>query len=147
MSIRSTIGALLAGVLLLTGCGKEMGRVPFSGEGTASTITLLSSGNVAFWTDVDIEYSGTAALAYRIALVQAGSTVATAVCDPLGPMSTRLVWTETDRGSAHSRSGRGRMECSATLAKGGPTTVEATLAFGSRPSRATITRADLVLKQ
>jgi hypothetical protein len=138
---------LLGAALLLSGCGKEVGRVSFSGEGSSSVETAMAAGRVAFWTDIDIAYDGPATLDYRVALVQAGSRVATAICNPLGPMSTKLVWVEAENGSAHSRAGRGKMACNATLPKGGPTTVEATLAFGVRPRRVTITRADLVVKQ
>jgi hypothetical protein len=138
---------LLAAALLLVGCGKEVGRVPFSGEGSGSATTVLNAGSVAFWTDVDIAYDGSATLDYQIALVQGGTRVASAVCNPLGPMSIQVLWNEMHRGSASWRSGRGKMDCSANLSKGGPTTVEATLAFGDRPLSATIKRADLVVKQ
>lgn len=138
---------LLAGVLLLTGCGKEVGRVPFASEGSSGSSLVLEAGRVAFWTDIDIEYDGPATLAYQVALFQRGKQVATAVCNPLGDISTKLLWVEAQHGSARSRSGLGKLDCSATLASGGPTTVEATLAFSVRPSMLTLNRADLVVKQ
>jgi hypothetical protein len=138
---------LFAAALLLSGCGKELARVPFSGEGSNTVAATLAAGKVAFWTDLDVEYKGSAALEYRIALMQGGRRVATAVCDPLGRMSTQLAWVEIDRGAAHSRSGNGKMACSATLPKGALTTVEASLEFTARPLSATITKADLVVKQ
>jgi len=136
-----------AAALLLAGCGKEVGRIPFYGEGSNSATAVLSAGKVAFWTDIDLSYTGSAKLEYRVALLQGGSPVATVVCDALGRMSATRMWLEVDRGSVHSRSGRGKMECSATLLKGGPTTVDVNLAFGVRPLSATVSRADLVLKQ
>lgn len=138
---------LLLSALLLAGCGKELGRVPFSGESTRSAAIVLRAGRVAFWTDIDIAFNGSATLQYRVALMQGGTRVATALCDAFGPMSTKLRWVEVDYGSTHSRSGQGKMACSVTLPKGGPTTVEASLAFGVRPLSATISRADLVVKQ
>lgn len=138
---------LFAAALLLFGCGKELGRLPFSGEGSKAAVTTLAAGNVAFWTDVDVEYEGSATLDYRIGLVQGGRRVATTVCNSLGPMSTKLGWVEVDRGALHSRTGKGKMSCSATLLTGGPTTVEASLVFSVRPLRATIAKADLVVKQ
>lgn len=39
------------------------------------------------------------------------------------------------------------MACEATLPTGGPTAIEATLAFETKPAKLTLTRADLVLKQ
>ena len=148
MTKPAVLAALLFPALLfLTVRGKEVGRVPFSGEGTNTAATVLSAGKVAFWTDIDLQYEGAAALEYRIALVQGGTPVATAICHPLGFLGTKFMWVEVDRGPSHSRSGSGKMDCSATLSKGGPTTVEATLEFTVRPLRATTSKADLVLKQ
>lgn len=138
---------LFAIALLAVGCGKEVGRVSFASEGSSRTSVVLDAGRVAFWTDIDIEYDGPATLRYRIALIQGGKQVATAECDPLGDIGTKLLWVEAQRGSARSRSGLGKLGCSATLTKRGPTTVDATLAFSVRPSAVTLRRADLVVKQ
>ena len=137
--------ALLA--LPLAACGRQVGSVPFSGEGTKSATLPLTSGSVAFWTDLDVAYEGPATLSYRIELSQAGRTVASTTCDPLGKMSVQLGWLDIERGASHSSRGHGKMLCGVRLAKGGPTLVEATLAFGVRPLTATIKQADLVLKQ
>lgn len=141
--------SLVAGLacLLLAGCGKEAGRLPFSGEGTQSASIQLQAGEVAFWTNLDVGYEGPAALQYHIELLQSGSSVATVVCDPLADMGIKLGWIETQFGASHSRSGSGKMTCGATLAKAGPTTVQASLAFESRPVTFTLKKADLVLKQ
>jgi hypothetical protein len=132
---------------VLVGCGKEQGRVPFAGEGSHAATIPLEAGDVAFWTDIDLKYEGEAALTYHIDLLQGGSSVATAECEALGPMSMKVGWVETRVNSARSRSGRGKMECSARISKSGPTLVQATLAFSTRPGRATLGRADLVVKQ
>ncbi len=137
--------ALLA--LPLAACGRQIGSVPFSGEATKSATLPLTAGSVAFWTDLDVKYEGSATLSYRIELSQAGLPVATATCDPLGQMSVQLGWLDIEHYASHSRSGQGKMLCEATLAKGGPTVVRATLAFGLRPLTASIKRADLVVKQ
>lgn len=138
---------LLAAALLLSGCGKELGRVPFTGESTSGTSAVLSAGRVDFWTDLDIAYVGSGSLEYHIALVQGGTPVATASCDALGQMPLKVGWVEIDLPSGHTRKGSGRMSCSANLPKGGATTVEAALAFGARPTSALIRKADLVIKQ
>ena len=137
--------ALLA--LSIAACGRQVGSVPFSDEGTKSATLPLTAGSVAFWTDLDVAYEGSGTLSYRIELSQAGRTVATTTCDPLGKMSVQLGWLDIQRGASHSSSGHGKMLCGATLAKGGPTLVQATLAFGVRPLTATIKQADLVVKQ
>jgi hypothetical protein len=141
------VGAVALVALSLVGCGKEIGRVPFSSEGTNSASLPLSSGEVAFWTDLDVAYEGAAALKYRIELLQGGSSVATAECDPLGKLPIEIGWVEVRRGAATSRKGRGKMVCSATLPKAGPTTVEATLVFDVRPATLRLNKADLVVKQ
>jgi hypothetical protein len=138
--------AVLSSVLL-TGCGKEAGRVPFAAEGTKAVTMPLAAGDVAFWTDIDIEYEGAPALTYRVELLQGGSSVAAAECEALGPMSIKVGWVETHFGASSSRSGNGRMKCSAQLAKSGPTVVQATLAFDPRPISVTLSKADLVVKQ
>jgi hypothetical protein len=137
----------LLSTLLLAGCGKEAGRVPFVAEGTQSATMPLTAGDVAFWTDIDIQYEGDAVLTYRVDLLQGGSTVATAECPALGPMSMKVGWVETQFGASRSRSGNGKMTCSAQLAKSGPTIVQSTLAFDVRPLSVTVTKADLVVKQ
>jgi len=131
----------------LTACGKEVGRVSFSSEDTKRVEFALRAGEVAFWTDLDLKYEGPAELDYRVDLVQSGRPVASAVCDPLGPKSTQIGWFELDRRGQHVRSGKGKMLCRASLAKGGPTTVEASLAFRTKPSAFRFGKADLVLKQ
>jgi hypothetical protein len=139
--------ALAVTAWLLTACDRPVGSVPFASEGTKITTLPLAAGRVAFWTELDIAYEGAATLAYRIELSQAGRNVATATCDPLGKMSVQLGWLDIRRGASHSSSGHGKMSCEATLAKGGPTVVRATLAFGVQPLAATLKRADLVVKQ
>jgi hypothetical protein len=133
--------------LWLVACGKETGRVPFAAEGTANAPATLKAGNVDFWTDIDMKWEGDAALAYTIELEQGGKSVATATCNPLGAINVKLNWSETNIGGSHSRSGSGKMGCSATLPSGGATNVKATLAFSRKPATLTLSKADLVLKQ
>jgi hypothetical protein len=141
------LGFLVVASLALAGCGKEAGRVPFSSEASKTATLQLAAGDVAFWTDLDIKYEGNAKLQYRIELLQGGANVASASCDPLGEMNVKVGWVETQWGSSRSRSGSGKMSCSANLAKGGPTDVAATLAFAVRPSKLDLKKADLVVKQ
>lgn len=133
--------------LLLAGCGREAGRVPFAAEDTKAVTLPLEAGDVALWTDIDVKYEGAAALGYRVELVQDGASVATAECDALGPMSLKVGWVETQFGASRSLSGTGKMACGAKLPKSGLTEVRATLGFSARPASVTLTRADLVVKQ
>ena len=127
----------LAGSALLS-CGKELGRVPFTSVGMATATVPLAAGEVAFWTDIDLEYEGDASLAYQVELSQGGASVGSTTCDPLARLSVRESWSETNLGGSHSRHGTGKLGCSVTLAAGGPTTVKAhagLLAASRRPSR------------
>lgn len=131
----------------LLACGKEAGRVPFGAAGTNDATMTLKAGEVDFWTDIDLSWDGAATLDYQVTLEQGGKTVATATCDPFGQLHVKQMWAETNIGSSHSRHGRGKMSCSTSLPSGGPTTVKATLAWGTKPSTETLRKADLVVKQ
>jgi hypothetical protein len=134
-------------LVVLCACGNEVGRVPLAGEGTATTVSKLAAGEVAFWTDIDIEYEGDASLTYDVVLEQDGKAVAKTTCDPLARLSTKVSWVETNIGSKHSRRGKGKMACTATVPAAGQTTAKVTLAFGAKPKTVSLKRADLVLKQ
>jgi hypothetical protein len=140
-------GSVVLLFLALAACGKEAGRVRLPAEGSGAVEVTLNAGEVAFWTDLDIAYEGDASLEYRIEMFQNGSKAGTATCNPLGHLPMKTGWVETNIGSSHSRRGSGKMECSATLASGGPTTVKTTLAFGRKPTTVTLKTADLILKQ
>jgi hypothetical protein len=139
--------AVAAVAFSLAGCGTEVGRIPFSGEGTGAATVTLKAGEVAFWTDIDIRYEGSTSLTYDVTLSQGGSVVARTKCDPLGRIPAKTSWTETNLGSSHTRHGNGEMTCAATLPHGGPTAVDATLAFAPKPSSVSLAKADLVLRQ
>lgn len=134
-------------MLALGACAKEKGRVPFAGEGSSSADISLASGEVDFWVDISIKYVGTPHLDYEIELLQGGSVVAKTTCNPLGPMSVKLGWLESDIGDTHSRSGSGKMACSANLPQGGTTTVKARLARARWGASVSLEKADLVVKQ
>jgi hypothetical protein len=134
-------------VALLCACGTEVGRVPLTGEATGTVTADLKAGDVSLWTDIDIEYEGDAMLAYDVTLEQGGKPVAKTTCDPLGSLPTKMSWVETNIGNRHSRRGKGKMACTATVPAGGPTTAKVTLKFGAKPTTVDLKKADLVLKQ
>lgn len=145
MSIRSAL--VVALLFAVTACGKEAGRVRLAAEGNGAVEVTLDSGEVAFWTDLDIAYEGDATLNYRIEMFQNGNKAGTAECNPLGHLPVKTGWVETSIGSSHSRRGSGKMDCTAKLVTAGPTIVKTTLAFGKRPTSVTLKKADLVIKQ
>ena len=145
MSIRR--GALLLFILATTACGKEVGRVRLPAEGSGAVELTLGAGEIAFWTDLSIEYEGDASLEYRIDVFQNGSSVGKAVCNPLGHLSVKTGWVETNLGSSHTRRGMGNMSCDVKLPAAGPTVIKTTLAFGKKPGVVTLRKADLVIRQ
>lgn len=140
-------GALLLSFLAVTACGKELGRVRLPAEGNGAVELTLEAGDVAFWTDLSVEYEGEASLEYRIEVFQNGSSVGHTVCNPLGRLSVKTGWVETNLGSFHTRRGMGNMSCELKLPSSGPTVVKTTLAFGKKPPTMTLRKADLVIKQ
>lgn len=142
---RLTLG--FAALCALAACGKEVGRVPLSSVGTAEATIDLSAGDVAFWTDMDLEWQGDASLEYVVTLTQDGQPVATATCHPLGQLRVKGEWTSTNLGDAHTRHGSGKMSCEATVPKAGKTAVQVTLAWKPAPKDSTLRKVDLVLKQ
>ena len=132
---------------LVSGCAKEAGRVPFSGEGTAASTMTLKAGEVDFWTEIDIDWEGDASLAYKIDLAQGGKVVASATCNPLGRLHVKTSWVETNIGDKHSRRGNGKMDCTVSLPSAGATEVRAHLAFAKKPPSVTLKKADLSVRQ
>lgn len=133
--------------LSLVGCGKELGRVPFSAEGSAEATATLAAGDVDLWTDLVLEYKGDASLEYKVELLQDGKSVASTTCNPLGQINVKVNWIETNLGDSHTRKGSGKMSCTVKLPSGGPTTIKATFAVAHAPTSITVTKADLVVKQ
>jgi hypothetical protein len=141
------LATVLLGAALAAGCGKEVGRVSLSSAHEGESKIDLKAGEVAFWTDIDIEWEGNVTARYEIDLEQNGSKVATTTCNPLGPLKVKLGWVETHLSGRHSRRGRGKMDCAVQLEKGGPTVVHTKLSLSSQPASLKLAKADLVLKQ
>lgn len=145
--MRSRVALCGLGLLWLSACGKEAGRVPFAAADEQSAAFELKAGEVAFWTELDLEWEGDGGLVYTIDLSQGGKSVATASCNPLGHLPIKTGWVSTDIGAKHSRRGSGKMECTTKLAQGGSTTVKAKLQWGPKPATMGFRKADLVVKQ
>jgi hypothetical protein len=62
-------------------------------------------------------------------------------------LSVKIGWVEVRNKASHSTRGQGKMLCGAKLSKGGPTVVQATLAFAVRPLTVALKQADLIVKQ
>jgi hypothetical protein len=136
---------LLGGALLFAGCGKEVGRIDFSEPGTRSvTVSLDASEEVAFWTELDVEFRGPTRLSYSIVLRQDGKEVAGANCDALD-VNVKLMSKTVTIGDQTSISYEGKMSCSARVPSSGPTEIEAT--FEASPTPLRLANFDLLIKQ
>ena len=127
--------------------GTELGRVPFAASRTSSVTLPLKAGEVAFWTDLDIQYEGAPPLVYHVELSQAGAVVGAATCDPLSSMSLKINWLSTSDGVTHLERGHGQMSCTASVPASAPTTILATLEVNRRGGTVALKHADLAIRQ
>ena len=143
---------LAAASIVMMGCAglfntftaAEVGRVPLTAPGTASTTAVVAAGPVALWTDLDVSWDGDAALAYDVQVSQDGAVIAQLRCDPLDVNVTMNSMT-SDFGGSHSRRYQGLMHCDVTAPVDGMIEVTASLSVLS--GAPTLELADLVLKQ
>lgn len=137
----------LSAALSLIACGKEVGRIPFKEPGPGNARVALHSGDVAFWTSLDVKYTGTLVAGYEVALDNGqGVEVGPAKCDPLS-VHTKIKSLETNLGDEHSLSYQGKMGCSLSVPADGTYTVRAGLAILQRPAQLEIRDMSLVIKQ
>jgi hypothetical protein len=132
----------IVGLLVLCGCGTEVGRVPLSGAGQAEAKMTLKAGEVSFWTDLDVDYVGELSAAYSVT-VTLGAETLHADCNPLdvNVKTNSLVTSFNDK---HSKRYRGKMRCNVNVPNAGEAIVNADLAAsGSAEFR----KADLIVKQ
>jgi hypothetical protein len=148
-STRRLAFTLLASLLALSaaGCGKEIGRASMTGPGKSETAVQVSAGKkLALWTQLDVKYSGRFAPVYTVELVQDGTVVDTAMCNPLD-VNVKMKSVETNFGGERKVSYSGKMKCELTPKKSGPATVKATLAYASAPPSLTVADISLVVKE
>ncbi len=129
----------------LAGCGKEVGRIPFTGDGSGATSVAVGGKGLALWTDLDVAYTGDLGASYEVEMLQGGKVVGTATCNPLD-VSAKIKSMETSINGKHTRRYGGKMRCSADI-PAGATEVKATLSIAPKPPVLTITKMDLVLKE
>ena len=133
---------------LLAACGKEVGRIPMTGEGEGdASVSLKADQPLALWTTLDVMWDGTWTPAYDVELRDSsGKAVATTKCDPLST-STRVSSVITNMGNHHTRSYAGKMQCDLKAPSAGAYTVHTRLTYGgSKPTSLTVKDISLVLK-
>lgn len=134
--------------LLVAGCGKEIGRIPLTGEGEGDTkVTVAAGDKLALWTSLDVEWTGNWNARYAVELRDASSAaVATATCDPLvAPTKTMAV--ETHLGAHHKASYQGKMSCELVAPSAGTFTVHAKLTYTAKPVDLKLKDVSLVVKK
>jgi hypothetical protein len=139
--------ALVLLPVLLLACGKEIARIPMTGEAEGDASVTASAGQkLALWTQMDASYDGTWAPNYAVELRDAsGKAVATTTCDPLTP-TTRIKSVETHFGAHHTMSYSGKMQCDLVAPSAGTFTVHAKLTYGTKPTALTVKDISLVVK-
>ena len=135
MKARAIVVALSL-VVSLAGCGKEAGASRSRARGRPAPRSRSTPARSTSGPTSPSSTRATPPSSTRSILKQGGASVGTATCNPLGHMSVKTSWVETNLGGSHSRKGNGKMACSGNLAKGGDTTVKAHLAFGKKPATA-----------
>ncbi len=121
-------GSIIVVALMFSGCGKELGRVPMTGEGEGdATVTASSGQKLALWTSLDVEWDGSFAARYAVELRDVGGkAVASATCDPFD-VSVRTSSVRTYVGTHHTDRYHGKMQCDLVAPAAGSFTVHAKL--------------------
>jgi hypothetical protein len=133
---------------LLGGCAQEVARVPFTAEGSGTTKVTVGNGGIDLWTDLDLEYSGTMVARYDIKMSQGGKVVMSASCDPFD-VRQKVGVKQTTRGVDKVVYFTGKMGCRKGLeaVPAGVTDVSVALTIPGKPTKLTIHKLDLVLKE
>jgi hypothetical protein len=144
----STRVSFLAPLVLLLGCGKEIGRIPLTGEGSGdAAVTVKSGEELTLWTHLDASWDGTFSPIYEVELRDvSGKAVATTTCNPMN-CAVRTGSVETQVGSHHTKRYSGKMRCELTAPSSGSYTVHARLALGAKPAGLSVKDMSLVIKK
>jgi len=145
MNVRG--GIIVMALVLVSGCGKELARIPMTGEGEGdATVTASAGQKLALWTSLDIEWDGSFAARYAVELRDSGGkAVASATCDPLD-VSVRTSSFRSYVGTHHTDRYQGKMQCDLVAPTGGSFTVHAKLTYSTKPSSLTVKDISLVVK-
>ena len=140
-------GGIILTLALVSGCGKELARIPMSGEAEGDTTVTASAGQkLALWTSLDIEWDGSFAARYAVELRDpSGKAVASTTCDPLD-VSVRTSAFRSYVGTHHTDRYQGKMQCDLVAPTSGSFTVHAKLTYTTKPSTLTVKDISLVLK-
>jgi len=148
MNIRALgqLVSLVSVVGLLGGCGKEIGRVPFTAEGAQETKVHVEAGRpLALWTSLNVEYDGDLEAAYDVELRQGDSIIGAARCNPFD-ISLKTGATEVRLGAKQSIKYSGKMRCTLSPTASGEATLRAKLDFPAKPASLTVKDLSLVVK-
>ena len=136
--------AVVASAFAAVSCGAVIGQVPFADEGTGEAVINAEAGEVRFWTDFSARFPGFMEARYDVELLQDGTVVAVATCDPFHyvPKVCYATVKTFERRDLHCR-----MTCSAVVPRAGPITVRARFSIRGRPRNLQLARAHLVVRQ
>lgn len=148
MSSRVASGLVCLGLVALSGCGKEVGRVALNQEGSAETkLQVHAAKPLAVWVALDWEFNEPLEARYDVELVQNASVVSKAQCNPLD-VSVKTNSRELSIGGKRSVKYTGKMrECTLTPTADGEATVKARLVFPKKSGAPSTRDASLVFKE
>jgi len=122
-------GALVGLVGLLSGCGREVARIPNARQGSfEGSLELADAKPLDVWVHLDIELGSRGTAGSDIALEQDGQEIHRVRCDALNP-SVKMSSVVVEIGGKRSLRYDGKMrDCVLTPKHAGPATVRATFA-------------------
>ena len=89
MNKLSTLVVALFAVMILAGCGEEIGRIPVnriippgSPDTPEITLDLTEGDDIGIWSDMDMEYDGNVAMQFILEVIFDGETQGVMTYDP-----------------------------------------------------------------
>lgn len=135
---------LLVLFLSVNGCSRnELARIPIQKTGQFETEFTHPGGELDFWTDFDVEFSGGASASYKIELVQGRVIVKTLSCNPF-EVEESLMSRNVEANGLQKMSFLALMDCVVVLPEGD---YIAAVGFSADGEDLKIFRADLILRQ
>ena len=139
--------AAAVALLLVAGCGKELGRLPIKAEGTQETALQVQSGKaLSFWTYFDADDDGSWRPLYQIDLLQDGAVKAHAACNPYD-VSVKTNSRELHIGNRRSVHWDAKMRCELVPPFTGAATARVTFESPTHPAGLKLADATLLVKQ
>lgn len=132
-------------ILWVLGCGKEIGRIEFQEPTRVSkSFEIDPQKELAFWTDLEIEYFGNLYFVYKIKILEGQQLIEEIVCNPLD-VSIRVKSIRTAINNKTYLKYEGKMRCGTT--KPLPKIIQLEVTPEIQGNVNLLKKLDLILKQ